>query len=769
MTPSAAVRKRAPFVLMAALFLASALLAERPTAEAASEKQAETGPSSAELAPSPAQAAPKKRARAKREERSAAPQPETPPETRPEWNIKARFYQRTEERLFARGEVEARYGDIILFADSVEVMLETKDVRAEGNVVLQSPTDVIRAETLTFNADSGRGVMEQARGMALPTMLFEADRLERRDPRLYVLEDGRFTSCTQPVPRWQFSCSRATLKKDESVAMWNAVFRIKKIPVFYLPYLSYPLERRTGFLMPQPNHTATKGFELNQDFYWAIARNMDATFKLTFYSRKGFGLGFDTRYIFGDGTAGNLIFRSFIFKTDETGTKPAPAFIVRGRHIQTLPFGFSLSGEADYNSSFDFLREFDNDFNQASISNRRTQLYLSRSWRGFNFNARASRFETHFPESGRSILTTYLPQLSFSSFRMKVFSPLYFSFSSSFSRWRYGWDDEFDAGLEKRLQSFSLSPVLSLPFSSIPWLTATAAAAVNLNYYWQSLAPDPENPGQSVIVDEPFFSRNTVFSLDLTGPVFFRVFRGKDGSARVKHIIEPTVSYRYDSPTTGSERIVTARGFFRYHQLTYGLTNHVLVREGEMPRERFTFGLAQVFYLSPEQSPLGGYLFEGRIPRFSEISSYVRYFPAAKFSLDVSAGFNPYHRTFSTLRLGAALGSRRDDFFLSLNWFKSVSVWQDEPWWDRHQANLTGRFKFPRLGLEAQAEVNVNLLRKELQHLAFQLKYDYQCLVIHAGFMYFQYRSEIVPIIRVILGGLEGSEGFLANPRFGER
>jgi hypothetical protein len=518
--------------------------------------------------------------------------------------------------------------------------------------------------------------------------------------------------------------------------------------------------------MPQPNYTESKGFELNQDFYWAMARNMDAALKLTYYSRKGVGLGFDYRYIFGDGTAGNVVFRSFFFKADESGTKPDPAFIVRGRHNQVLPLGFSLAAEADYNSSFDFLREFDNDFNQAAVSNRRTQVYLSKAWRGFNFNARASRFETYFPDSGRSILTTYLPQLSFSSFRMKLFAPFYFSFSSSFSRWRYGWDDEFEAGLERRLQSFSLQPVLSLPFSSIPWLTANAAVAANLNYYWQSLAPDPEDPGRTVIVDEPFLSGNAVLSLDLTGPVFFRVFRDKSGAARVKHIIEPTVSYRYDSPTSGAERIVTARGFFRYHQVVYGLTNHILVKEGDMPRERFTLGLAQVYYLSPEQSPLGAYRFEGRVPRFSEISSYVRYFPAARFSLDVSAGFNTYHRTFSTLRLGAALGSPRDNVFLSVNWFKSISVWLDEPWWDRHQANVSGWFKFPRLGLEAQAEVNVNLLERELQHMTLQLLYDYQCLVIKAGFMYFQYRSEIVPIIRVTLGGISGSEGFLANPRF---
>jgi LPS-assembly protein len=671
-----------------------------------------------------------------------------------EWRILAQHYEQTEERLFASGNVEAHYGDLVLFADRLEIMVKTKDVRAEGNVVLQYPNEVIKADSLTFNSDTSRGLLNKAQGMVQPSMLYQAERLERVDPERYVLNKAWFTSCSQPVPRWQFSCSKANLKKNDFIEMWNPVFKIKGIPVFYLPYLRYPLDRRTGFLMPQPDYTTNKGFEVNQDFYWAMARNMDATLKLSYYSKRGYGLGLDYRYLFADGTAGNLMLRSFFFKKNESGQQPKSAFIVRGHHNQTLPFGFNLVGEADYSSSFDFLREFDNDFNQATVSNRRTQFYLSKAWPLFNFT-----------DTGRSILTTYLPQLSFNTFKIKLFQPLYFSFSSSFSRWNYGWDNEFDQGTEKHLQSLSFSPFLSLPFSSIPWLTVSASLGGNLNYYWQRLGADPLSPGKTIIADQPFFSRNFVLSLDLVGPVFFRVFPGKDGLARVKHIIEPSVSYRYESPTTGADMIVTSHGFFRYHQVVYGLTNHVLVKEERMAREWFTFGLAQAFYLSPEESPLRDYRVNGRAPRFSEISSYLRFFPAARFSLDFAAGYNPYHKTFSSLRLGASLGSPAENFFMTVNWFKSTSAWLDEPWWDRHQINVAGTLKVPGLSLEAQAEANFNLLQKELQHLAFQVLYDYQCLVIKAGFMYFQYRSEIVPILRVTLGDIGGSGDFLGNPR----
>ena len=55
-----------------------------------------------------------------------------------------------------------------------------------------------------------------------------------------------------------------------------------------------------------------------------------------------------------------------------------------------------------------------------------------------------------------------------------------------------------------------------------------------------------------------------------------------------------------------ADRIVTAYGFFRYHQLTYGLTNRLIVKR-DMPREIFTWGMSQTYYLAPEDSPLSIY------------------------------------------------------------------------------------------------------------------------------------------------------------------
>src|SRR5512137_528039 len=94
-----------------------------------------------------------------------------------EVRILAKSQERVGDRVFAVGEVEIHYGDILLFADRVEYDTATKDVFAEGNVVAQSGGEVIRAERARYNLESGRGTIERASGLVAPSVLFEAETL----------------------------------------------------------------------------------------------------------------------------------------------------------------------------------------------------------------------------------------------------------------------------------------------------------------------------------------------------------------------------------------------------------------------------------------------------------------------------------------------------------------------------------------------------------------------------------------------------------------
>jgi len=727
--------------------------------------------------------------------------------------IRAQTRWTEKDRIIAVGNVEIEYGDLKLIADRVELDTKTKDVFAVGidrNVILQLPDEVIIFKSVSFNLNTRQGKFEEAVGFLEPFIRYEAASIERKEENLYSFGRSEFTSCAQPIPRWKFSCARANFKKNDYIEMWGAVFSIKKIPIFYLPYMRYPLdrERATGFLMPQLGLSGAKGVSYTQGFYWAIARNMDATFSLDYYSKRGVGAGGEYRYIFSGGTGGSLSLFYFFFNKGQgpggaSGSSSSNAYLLRWNHNQPLPFGFSLVADVDYQSSYEFLREFDNNFQRATVSNRRSQIYLSKSWSGFNLALRASRFETNFPGTGGggdSIVTYYLPQITLNSFKMKLFNPIYFSLAGSFSRWQYGWQSDYDAGREMHSQNLALNPVVSVPFAGIPWLTANVAVSGNLNYYWQSYKPTGAGGGRRVIVDEPIFARNFGLSLDFIGPVFYRIYdigaadgknKDKAGDARkkesdqperpsaqaagtsqgsgaesgqettairVKHMIEPSISYRYESPVADRDRIIAPYGFFRYHQISYGIANRIIVKQNKMPREIFTWIVRQAFYLSPEDSPNSLYLVDGKVPKFSEINSYLRFYPSGKYSIDFTANYNPYHKTLSSVRLGAQLGTDADPMFLHVSWFKSVNGWlqpgQDllASLYSRHQVNFYGGVKIPRWSLEALGEVDFNIAERKMLYSAATISYHYQCLDLRAEIRVYYFRARPETQFRISFG-----------------
>lgn len=682
-----------------------------------------------------------------------------------EIKVIAHYKEEIKERIFASGDVEIHYKNVKLFADRIELNQNSKDVYAEGNVVIQTPETVMSGEWVRFNLDTSKAEMKNVFGKIQPTFFFEAKSLERKDESVYNLRKARFTTCSQPVPRWVFSCSKGKIKWNDYVEMWNSVFSVKKIPILYFPYIRYALhkKRTTGFLIPLMGQSSQKGFSLSQSFFWAIKRNMDATFNLDYYAAGGLGRGLEFRYLFSNGTAGELNLYYFTFKKKPDQEAQPPGYIIRLNHNQRLPLNFSLVADIDLQSSYDFLREFDNDINRAVVSTRHSQVYLSRAWSYYNLSMRFSKFETYFPEIENGTIRKTLPEINFSSSTIKLFSPLFFSFSSSFIRWEDGWQPAYQEGRQKRSQSLSFTPVLTIPFTKIPWLTMTSSFLNNFNYYFQSYAENSQE-----VVPEPLFTHNYILNAEFVGPVFFKIYRDAEGTARLKHIIEPSFTYRYESPTAFSERIISPWIFTRNHYIRYGLTNRFLIKKDDIPKEICVLGLRQIFYFSPEESPLQVYRIDGEIPQFSNVDCYLRFYPAAKHSVDISGVFNPYYKTFSSLRLGANLGSPEDSLFLRVDWYKSINPFVEDVLGNRHQISCFGNVKIPLLSLEAQARVDFNIQERKMLYSGFRLLYHYQCLEFRfdLDMFYFREKPDIQFKISLKLMNIGSTVNFLGGMKF---
>mgnify|MGYP000741497326 FL=1 len=117
---------------------------------------------------------------------------------------------------------------------------------------------------------------------------------------LLSLVDATFTTCLQAVPDWQIKASEINLSASGDFGeAYHAQFRVLDVPIFYVPYFSFPIskDRLSGFLYPQIEQTTNTGLEVTAPFYWNIAENYDATITPRYMSKRGLQLQTEFRYL----------------------------------------------------------------------------------------------------------------------------------------------------------------------------------------------------------------------------------------------------------------------------------------------------------------------------------------------------------------------------------------------------------------------------------------------------------------------------------------
>ena len=109
-----------------------------------------------------------------------------------------------------------------------------------------------------------------------------------------------FTTCDPNDPDWELKASSVALDLEQGRGVArNARLDFKGVPIFYSPWLSFPLDdrRKTGFLYPQFGFSSDDGFDLSVPWYWNIAPNQDATLTPRWIQDRGAMLGAEYRFL----------------------------------------------------------------------------------------------------------------------------------------------------------------------------------------------------------------------------------------------------------------------------------------------------------------------------------------------------------------------------------------------------------------------------------------------------------------------------------------
>ena len=202
------------------------------------------------------------------------------------------------------GNVDARIGTYRLQADKVTVYDATNKVVAEGNVVFdQGDQQRITGSRAEWNYKTKTGFFINSTGYTNQTqdgtrMYFTADRVEKISLDTIIVINGEITACDEEVPKWSFHAKRARIKTGDRAKLSSPTFRVKRVPIIYLPYASLSLkhdDRQSGFLTPTFSASGAKGFRISEAYYLTLGRSADFTLRGDLFSNRGFGIGGDLR------------------------------------------------------------------------------------------------------------------------------------------------------------------------------------------------------------------------------------------------------------------------------------------------------------------------------------------------------------------------------------------------------------------------------------------------------------------------------------------
>lgn len=216
-------------------------------------------------------------------------------------SAKASRYEQETETATLAGNVVLRQGSIQVEAD--EARLHQLENRGEliGNVRLRDQGTLVVGDRAELQLDTGEAQIDNAeyvlhdsevRGSALYA--------KRQDDAVIRLKDGTYTRCEPGNNAWHVSGNNVTLDPNTGFgSATNVTLRVKNIPVFYTPYLHFPIDdrRQSGFLAPTLSSSSDNGLTIQTPYYFNLAPNFDATLYPTYMADRGLLTEGEFRYL----------------------------------------------------------------------------------------------------------------------------------------------------------------------------------------------------------------------------------------------------------------------------------------------------------------------------------------------------------------------------------------------------------------------------------------------------------------------------------------
>ncbi len=389
------------------------------------------------------------------------------------------------------GGVEVNQGNKYFSSDYTELDQVSRNVLATGNILYRDGQVTLKSnDQLTSNLDTKESQIDHAtyqlhgspaRGQA------EKIHLDNKK-KTVTLNKARFTTCPVGQESWWLSASEVNVNQEEVFGeAWNATLWLKSVPVFYTPYITFPVkdERKSGLLYPTFTSSSSNGFDVSTPYYWNIAPNYDMTLTPRMMSDRGTMEQVEFRYM-PEPTHSGTIYTEYMADDRKTDSEDLnPRWLANIRHNSSFSSG-DLRWNLDYTrvdaNDYDYFNDFhppvgvlvDNQLMQSTSVG-----YYQRDW---NLKTEVRDYQILLPNTPAP--HQLLPQVTYN---------------------QYHTDDKYSASLNTEIANFGnnserykaytgqrlhAEPAISVPIVQAPGYSLEAEGKMMATHYQQDIPDD---------------------------------------------------------------------------------------------------------------------------------------------------------------------------------------------------------------------------------------------------------------------------------------
>lgn len=509
------------------------------------------------------------------------------------------------------GDVEVLRGGQELTSDRATYNKTSGDVTARGNVQIRDSDMILNSEQAEWSLVDDDGSMIDAEyKLREGHARGKAKYVYRQGTTRTDLKNATYTTCAPGDDSWLLQSSNVKLDHVKAVGeARNVVVRLGDIPVFYSPYLSFPLndERKSGFLTPTAGSTDETGFDLRTPYYWNISPNKDATITPRYMSERGLMLNGEFRYL--EQKHAGILDAGYLNSDDldENNGVINPYHEQDRKHFSwkhESQFTSRFQADVDYNYVSDnaYLEDFSSGLSLTSTTHINRLLnvgYYSDNW---NVTGRLQGYQTI---TDTSKPYQRLPQLRFQGSLPDQIMGLNYEMTAEYV--------EFDHESRVAGQRFDIEPAVSLPWRS-------AAAFVTPRIALHHTRYDLDANGTTIVNSSP---TRTLPVSSIDSGLFFERDMTFSGSNYI-HTLEPRAFYLYIPERNQDEIPVFDTGLRTFsmgqlfshdrfsgvdrvgdtNQLSLALTSRII--DQQTGREKLRATLGQIQYYSDRTVTLNG-------------------------------------------------------------------------------------------------------------------------------------------------------------------